>query len=109
MDQQGEKRRARHNAWRVASNGYQDAIDDRVEHPRIRHDPEVHDGENEHPRHRGNALNSEHDEASSLQAEPPINADSTGTAISAANGVIFLVRMTASKARTVANPRKASI
>ena len=40
---------------------------------------------------------------------PPISADSTGTAMRAASGVIFLARMTASKVRIVAKPRMANM
>src|ERR1035438_5987762 len=40
---------------------------------------------------------------------PPINADRTGTAMSAPSGVIFRARMAVSKATIVAKPRMASM
>ena len=58
------------DARRIVSNGRQDAIDNRVEHPGIRHDAEIQDGEQEHRGHAGHALDSMQHEAGSLQSEP---------------------------------------
>ena len=88
----------------------QNAVDDRVEHAGVGHDAEVEDGEDEHPGHGGHALDAVHDERRRSAGRTRRSMrDTTGTAMRAASGVIFLPRMTASKARIVANPRMASM
>ena len=70
MDQQGEQRRAHDDPGRPGADGRQDAVDDRVEHARVAHDPEEEDREYEHADDGGEALEASQDELACVESEP---------------------------------------
>ncbi|HWE35439.1 MAG TPA: hypothetical protein VG406_02625, partial [Isosphaeraceae bacterium] len=71
MDQQRQQRRSGDDPRWPAAGRAEDAVDDRVEQASVGHDAEIEDGEEEHPRDRGDVADSRDDESPGLyRAEP---------------------------------------
>jgi hypothetical protein len=69
MDQQREQSGAYDNARGSASDGAENAVDDRIEHAGVGHDAEVEDCEHEHAGDRGDAGDAGEDELAGREAE----------------------------------------
>ncbi len=69
MHQQREQRGSHHDARGIRPDRPQNSINDGIEHTGVRHDAKKQNGEDEHSRHAGHALNAVQHERRSLRAE----------------------------------------